>query len=102
MAFSDKTTENTIKLVSEYFAPGASLLIDGKILPGVGHLVLGLLLRSAIVPLGPIGYGLVIANSYATSVTGKNLFRQFSKASKDEAPETHPETPEAVEAVAAD
>jgi hypothetical protein len=102
MAFSDKTTENTIKLVSEYFAPGASLLIDGKILPGVGHLVVGLLLRSAIVPLGPIGYGLVIANSYATSVTGKNLFRQFSKATKDEAPETHPETPAAVQAVAAD
>jgi hypothetical protein len=101
MDFTNKTTENTIKLVSEYFAPGASLLIDGKILPGAGHLVLGLLLRSAIVPLGPIGYGLVIANSYATSVTGKNLLRQFSKASKDEAPETLSETPEAVDAVPA-
>lgn len=101
MDLSNKTTENTIKLVSEYFAPGASLLIDGKILPGAGHLVLGLLLRSAIVPLGPIGYGLVMANSYASSVTGKNLFRQFSKKSKDEAPDAQPETPEVVEAVPA-
>jgi hypothetical protein len=76
-----KTTENAIKLFGEYFAPGASLLMDGKILPGTAHLIAGLLLRTAI---GPIGYGLVIANSYSSSITNKNLFRHFINKKKGE------------------
>jgi hypothetical protein len=54
-------------------APGSSLILDGKILPGAAHLVGGLLARWA---LGPIGWLLVAANSYSQSVTGKNLPEQ--------------------------
>jgi hypothetical protein len=89
-------TDNAIKLVGEAFAPGASLLMDGKILPGTAHLVTGLLLRSVI---GPIGYGLVIANSYASSTTGRNLLKQFTKPKKVESSEEKPA--EVVEAVPA-
>jgi hypothetical protein len=98
METTNKATDNAIKLVGEYFAPGASLLIDGKILPGTAHLVAGLLLRTAI---GPIGYGLVIANSYASSVTGKNLLRQFAKKKTEEPVEDKSAVAEVVEAVPA-
>lgn len=95
MDMPSKATDNAIKLVGEYFAPGASLLIDGKILPGTAHLVTGLLLRSAI---GPIGYGLVIANSYASSVTGRNLLKQFVKKKTTESTADTPAVTEVVEA----
>lgn len=93
-----KATDNAIKLVGEFLAPGASLLIDGKILPGTAHLVTGLLLRTAI---GPIGYGLVMANSYASSVTGKNLLRQFSKKKTGEHADHKPAASDGLEAVPA-
>lgn len=92
-----KVPDNAIKLVGEFFAPGASLLLDGKILPGTAHLVVGFLLRSAI---GPVGYGLVVANSYASSTTGKNLLKQFIKDKKVE-PAAEKPTTEVVEAVPA-
>lgn len=72
----NKTVNNAIKLVGETVAPGTSLLIDGKILSGVAHMVVGLWSRAA---LGPLGLGLVIANSYSTSTTGKNLLGLFSR-----------------------
>lgn len=77
------TVDNAIKLVGESFAPGASLMMDGKILSGAAHLVVGLWSRAV---LGPVGLGLVMANSYSTSTTGKNLLKQFSKdgPAKDE------------------
>jgi hypothetical protein len=96
MEMPSKVTDNAIKLVGEYFAPGASLLIDGKILPGTAHLVAGLLLRSAI---GPIGYGLVIANSYASSITGRNLLKQFAKKNTEKTAADKPAVAEVVEAV---
>jgi hypothetical protein len=71
--------ENAVKLVGELFVPGASLLIDGKILQGGAHAVVGTLARAA---LGPIGLILVAANSYSTSSTGKNLLKQFVKEDK--------------------
>jgi hypothetical protein len=98
MEMPSKVTDNAIKLVGEYFAPGASLLIDGKILPGTAHLVAGLLLRSAI---GPIGYGLVIANSYASSITGRNLLKQFAKKNNEKTAADKPAVAEVVEAVPA-
>jgi hypothetical protein len=98
MEMPSKVTDNAIKLVGEYFAPGASLLIDGKILPGTAHLVAGLLLRSAI---GPIGYGLVIANSYASSITGRNLLKQFAKKNTEKTAADKPAVAEVVEAVPA-
>lgn len=70
--------------------------MDGKILPGTAHLIAGLLLRTAI---GPIGYGLVIANSYSSSTTNKSLFRHFIKEKKVEPAEE--QTVETVDAVAA-
>ncbi len=71
------TAENAVKLVGEAFVPGASLLMDGKILSGGAHLLIGTWAKMA---LGPVGLALVIANSYSTSVTGKSLLKQFAKA----------------------
>ncbi len=74
--------ENALKLVGEVFVPGASLLIDGKILAGGAHAAVGAVARAA---LGPLGLLLVAANSYATSTTGKSLLKQFVK--EDKAPQ---------------
>ncbi len=67
--------DNAIRIVGEVFAPGASLLMDGKILAGSAHLILGMWSR---VTLGPIATGLIIANSFSTSTTGKNLLKQLA------------------------
>lgn len=71
--------ENAVKLVGEMIVPGASLLIDGKILQGGAHAVVGSIARAA---LGPLGLLLVAANSYSTSSTGKSLLKQFVKEEK--------------------
>jgi Family of unknown function (DUF6072) len=62
---------NTIKLVGEIIVPGASLLVDGNIKYGVGHLVVGLVAGAL---LGPLGLAVVNVNSFAQSVSDKNLF----------------------------
>jgi Family of unknown function (DUF6072) len=62
---------NTIKLVGEIIVPGASLLVDGDIKTGVGHLVVGLVARAL---LGPLGLAVVNVNSFAQSVSDKSLF----------------------------
>ena len=80
------STQNAVKLIGESFVPGASLLLDGEILAGGAHLVVGLAAKAL---LGPIGLGIVVANSYAKSTTGKNLLKQFSK---DEPAHTHTTT----------
>ena len=82
---SSSTAQNALKLVGEAVIPGASLLMDGKILQGGVHLLAG---AAAKVFLGPIGVALVIANSYAKSTTGKNLLKQFTR---DESPKAEPE-----------
>ena len=43
--------ENAVKLVGEMIVPGASLLIDGKILQGGAHAVVGSIARAALGPL---------------------------------------------------
>lgn len=70
------TVGNAVKLIGESFVPGASLLMDGKILAGGAHMLIGAWAKAA---LGPIGLALVIANSYTTSSTGKSLIKQFTK-----------------------
>ncbi|HEX3127578.1 MAG TPA: DUF6072 family protein [Thermoanaerobaculia bacterium] len=60
----------SVKILGETVAPGASLVLDGKILPGAAHLIGGLVARWAF---GPIGWLLVAANSYSKSVTGRSL-----------------------------
>lgn len=69
--------QNAVKLLGEAMMPGASLLMDGKILTGGAHLVVGALAKAA---LGPLGVALVVANSYSLSSTGKSLLKQFTKA----------------------
>ena len=59
-----------LKILGETVVPGASLVLDGKILPGAAHLVGGLVARWAF---GPVGWLLVAANSYSKSVTGLSL-----------------------------
>lgn len=59
-----------LKILGETLVPGASLALDGKILPGAVHLAGALVARWA---LGPVGWFLVAANSYSKSVTGRNL-----------------------------
>ncbi|MGB1016521.1 MAG: DUF6072 family protein [Nannocystaceae bacterium] len=81
----DKTISNAIKLAGEVATPGASLLLDGKILAGSAHMLVGMWSRAV---LGPVGLGLVMANSYSKSTTGKNLLKQFSKADELNASES--------------
>lgn len=73
---NDQTNKNAVKLVGEAILPGASLLMDGQILHGGAHLVAGIAARALI---GPIGWVLVIANSYANSTTGTGLLGQFKR-----------------------
>jgi hypothetical protein len=61
---------NTVKLLGELIVPGASLLVDGDIKYGVGHLVVGLVARAL---LGPLGLALVNVNSFSQSVSDKSL-----------------------------
>ncbi len=79
------TTENAVKLVGEVLVPGASQFMDGNILSGGAHMIVGAWARVA---LGPVGLALVIANSYANSTTGKGLLGQFTKDSDSSTHET--------------
>jgi hypothetical protein len=67
---------NAVKLVGEAILPGASLLIDGKILHGGAHLLASAVARAC---LGPLGVVLVMANSYSSSTTGKNLLKHLTR-----------------------
>jgi hypothetical protein len=73
---TSQTTQNAIKLAGEALLPGASLLMDGKILQGGIHLLAGAVAKAF---LGPIGIAVVIANSYSNSTTGKNLLTQLAR-----------------------
>ena len=75
-------TENAVKLIGESFIPGASLLMEGKILQGGAHVVVGTLAKLA---LGPVGLALVIANSFSQATTGKSLLKQISGVRVDKA-----------------
>lgn len=69
------TGANAVKLIGEAFVPGTSQFIDGNVVSGAVHALVGFWARAA---LGPVGAILVAANSYAKSVTGRNLLKQFS------------------------
>ena len=66
----------TLKLAGEAVAPGASLLLEGKVGAGATHLILGTI---ATMALGPLGRLLVAANSYSTSVSGRGLLSTLSE-----------------------
>ena len=67
--------KNGFKLIGERFLPGASLLMDGKIVEGGLHAVAGL---GAGLIFGLPGMFLLAANSYSKSVTGKNLLEHVT------------------------
>ncbi|WAS96622.1 DUF6072 family protein [Nannocystis punicea] len=96
---NSKTTDNAVKLLGEALVPGASLMMDGKILSGGLHTIVGVWAKMA---LGPAGLAVVLANSYAQSTTGKGLLKQFkSDAPKGEAPKAEAPKAEAPKAEAA-
>lgn len=65
----------TLKLAGEAVAPGASLLLEGKVGAGAAHLILGVI---ATMTIGPLGRILVAANSYSTSVSGQGLLSSLA------------------------
>lgn len=66
-----KVLENGIKLAGEaVLVPGCSLLMEGKVKPGLLHIIGGFAAKAV---LGPPAAVLVAANSFCTSMTGKNL-----------------------------
>jgi hypothetical protein len=71
--------ERGLKIAGESVAPGASLLLDGKVVPGVAHFLAGMLARAVF---GPVGVILVAADSYSRSVSGKSLLEQLQGATK--------------------
>jgi hypothetical protein len=72
--------KNGIKAVGEAFvAPGSSLIIDGDVKNGALHLVGGLAAKSLV---GPIGWGLIAADSFSLSVSGKHLHQHFYTSKK--------------------
>ena len=76
----DATVQNAVKLLGEVVVPGASLMMDGRIVEGGAHLLAGV---AAGALLGPIGLAVVVANSYSRSTVGKHLFNHFVKVSPD-------------------
>jgi hypothetical protein len=54
--------------------------MEGKIVVGSIHLVVGAWAKAAI---GPVGVALVIANSYTESVTGSNLLKHLAKFAQE-------------------
>lgn len=67
---------NGAKFVADFTVlPGSSLLVDGKILEGGAHTIVGFVATRAI---GPIGWILVAANSYSKSTSGVSLYEHLS------------------------
>ncbi|SAL73608.1 hypothetical protein AWB74_04515 [Caballeronia arvi] len=62
---------NGVKLVGEAFVPGASLLMDGKVVNGAAHVAAGIGIKMLF---GPAGLLLAAADSYSKSVTDKYLW----------------------------
>nr|BAP05576.1 CalV [uncultured Candidatus Entotheonella sp.] len=74
----EQVVKNGVKIVDELLLPGTSLLLDGKIRPGMAHSAVGLL---AGVALGVPGAMLVAANALAQSVTGAGLIANLTNNS---------------------
>ena len=89
-------TKNGIKLLGERLLPGASLMMEGKIAAGGAHTIASTLARLL---LGPTGVALVVANSFSSSATGKNLLKHLrpgkdeAEAAPEAAPEAEPAAP---------
>ena len=81
MDLPDKQTlDNALKLFGEAVVPGASLLMEGKIVSGSAHFIVGSWAKAS---LGPVAAAVVMANSYSESATGKSLIKHFAKFAED-------------------
>lgn len=78
-----ETIDKAIKLFGEVVLPGASLLMDGKVVSGGVHVIAGAVAKATI---GPIGTAAVIANSYSESTTGTNLLKHLSALAQNVQP----------------
>jgi hypothetical protein len=77
---------NGAKLVGDFgVVPGASLLVEGKIVEGGTHALLGYI---AIRAIGPVGWILVAANAYSKSSSGTSLFEHLSGVVKKKGKKT--------------
>lgn len=72
---------NGVKLVGETFLPGTSQLMDGNIGSGASHAIVGIAARALI---GPVGWGLVAANSFSKSTSGNSLWQIVTGSGKSQ------------------
>jgi hypothetical protein len=93
MANDQQTLPNAVKLLSEAVVPGGSLLVSGRIGPGLLHTALGLAAGVLLGPVGLVGRLVVSANSYSNSVSSSNLWQAFDSASAQSVPPASPMTP---------
>jgi hypothetical protein len=79
----DKVITHGVKLAGDTLvAPGTSLLLESKVIDGGLHVIVGLVARAL---LGPVGWLAVAATAYAKATTGKSLLKQVSsKANSSE------------------
>lgn len=68
---------NGVKLIGETILPGTSLLMDGRVKEGAAHMAAGIAARAF---LGPIGWGIVAANSFSKSVSDQGLLGMAGEA----------------------
>jgi hypothetical protein len=76
----EERSANAVKLFGEIFVPGASQLVEGNIRSGAAHFLLGGLLVAALAPAAPLLAGIVGVgvrlNSFSSSISGQNLWRE--------------------------
>ena len=71
---------NALRFAGETLVlPGSSLLLDGQIGPGAVHAVLGVAARALV---GPVGWAVFAANSYAKATTGAGLMEHLGSRRK--------------------
>lgn len=70
---------NGVKLVGESVLPGASLLLDGNLVNGAAHAVIGVAAATFVAPWAVL---LVVADSFSKSVSGKNLWDHINIGKK--------------------
>src|SRR5688572_9008333 len=75
---------NGVKLLGELVFSGASELLEGRLISGVGHNLIAGAAGLALAPISPVLAGLAVlavkANSYSRSVNDENLVQAVSRA----------------------
>jgi hypothetical protein len=77
MANGQPVVANAVKIAGEAVMPGASMLMEGRVVGGLLHTVAAGLAGAL---LGPLGVLLVVANSYSNSVNDQNLWQAGKNA----------------------